>query len=115
MTFNFGSDRDDALGAEGFVPLNLDGNAGDADTIPPGIKALGSMKNAIVGAFKQGSVHHKQQAPTHLAPPVYYTLEELGDPHFHLPDDFVPKTVRARVDETLPLDFNPYTVFKGFE
>lgn len=105
MTFNY-DDRD--LGVEAHVSVDMYENEGAASSFLPVIKAFGSLRKAFTGAFRKGAQRKSIQPPaSQLAPAVHYRPENLGDHHFPLPDDFVPRTRRARMDGPLPEDYKP--------
>lgn len=94
MTFDYNDYGNFDLGAEASVPLVVDEN-GQFSLIEPANIQTSVLKEAVISAFEP------------------YKLERLGDSHFSTPEDFVPKTARARMDETLPPNFNPHTTIWG--
>lgn len=108
MTFEFGSDSDDELGAEAFVSPNLDGHedaplnrAFAISAVPIGIKKAKSLRIALTNVFKRGLGRKKREAQN------ISVLELYDVAHFSKPEDFVPKTARARMDPPLPEDYKP--------
>lgn len=105
MTF----DKDDTLGAEGFVSFNL-GENGDVPSYnepkisaaPIHIKRRVSLKHALKSALKIALIRPSKKAPETDA------LDPYNVEHLSMPDDFVVQPRRnATIDPPLPSDYDP--------